>query len=147
MKHFPVEHVEPSIPFLYEVWNWVGDTSILPIKWLEFLHRADSNRFGHLTREQLLSNYVTQPNFDPYGFFFITNRSDVAAAVLVWPTSGEECEMREFAVAEKHRDKGVGEALVDLAHNYALSKGFRCVVCDPGPCEFTANLLRTRGYN
>ena len=21
-----------SIPFLYEVWNWVGDTSILPTK-------------------------------------------------------------------------------------------------------------------
>ena len=75
MKRQLVSEEPPAIPFLYEIWNWVGDTSILPIKWLEFLKKVDKQtgeqRFAEITKDYLLSTYVNHPNFDPYSFFFI----------------------------------------------------------------------------
>ena len=117
--------------FLYEVWNWVGDTSILPIKWFEFLKRVDAkagtDTFAHVSKEYLLRTYVTQPLFDPDGFFFITTRSEVAACVLVWPVNEQECELKELAISPAHEAKGVGYSLVALALNYARQRSFRWV--------------------
>jgi hypothetical protein len=119
---------EVQIPFLYEVWNWVGDTSILPIKWYELLKKHDglckSNIFSAFTREYLLNTYVRNPNFDPNAFFFLTTRSEVVSGVLVWPLNDSTCEFVTVAALPTHRNKQVLEALLSLAVGYAIDKGF-----------------------
>lgn len=120
------EPVHPTIPFLYEIWNWVGDTSILPIKWLELLKKSDSrsssSTFSEVTKESLLE-YVRSPNFDPYGFFFLTTRSETTGGVIVWKTSEKSAELKFLAVLPEHRSKGVGDSLIMLAKQYAYQKG------------------------
>ena len=34
----PVPHAD--VPFMYEVWNWEGDTSVLPGKWASVVQAA-----------------------------------------------------------------------------------------------------------
>lgn len=120
---------EVNIPFLYEYWNWVGDTSILPTKWYELLKKHDqqghTSIFKNYTREFLIGNYVRNSKFDPNGFFFITTRSEVVSGVLVWPLDGERCEFVALAAMVSHRDRETAQAVVSLALNYAVSKGFR----------------------
>lgn len=104
---------EAKAPFLYEVWNWVGDVSILPIKvghtqWFDHLCACDrlagEQNFPGLTKEALISDYIRSPNFDPRGFFFLTHRSDVAGSLLVW-RQAEEIWLRYLAVSPAHRSK------------------------------------------
>ena len=121
-----------SIPFLYEVWNWVGDTSILPTKWYELLKKHDtqshSHTFSSISREFLLNHYVRSPNFDPNGFFFLTTRSEVVSGVLVWPLDENCCELVALASLISHRDKNTLQAIISLALNYAINKGYSQII-------------------
>ena len=74
---------ETQAPFLCEIWNWQGDTSVLPYKvrnltllplqWVEVL----SQTAGYeevIDTKTLKSLYVSTPSFDPNAFFFLTYR-------------------------------------------------------------------------
>ena len=123
--------LEVKIPFLYEMWNWVGDTSILPTKWGELLKKHDlqsgTETFKGLNREVLNARFVRNEKFDPYGFFFITTRSEVVSGVLVWPIDRNSCELVAAAALPGHRDREVAHAAIGLSLNYAISKGFQRV--------------------
>mmetsp|Transcript_32263 Transcript_32263/g.55767 ORF Transcript_32263/g.55767 Transcript_32263/m.55767 type:complete len:146 (-) Transcript_32263:205-642(-) len=132
----PREAEEGVVPFMYEVWSWEGDASILPVKWFDFLQRVDSSTgthyYSHLTKERLIEDYVQSDNFDPDSFFFITQRSEVAGSALLWPTLEGECELLFVAVHESHRDRvrltqKVGEALLSIALDRALKLGMQVV--------------------
>jgi ribosomal protein S18 acetylase RimI-like enzyme len=122
------EPEHPSVPYLFEIWNWVGDTSILPIKWLELLKKSDlrsnSSTFSRVTKEALME-YVRSSNFDPYGFFFLTTRSETTGGLLVWKTEEGRAEIKFLAVLKEHRSKGVGESLIMLAKQYCYNQGIR----------------------
>jgi len=124
---------DPRAPFLYEVWNWEGDPSILPIKWFELLQKHDQQaataKFSNISKDFLVQNYINNEHFDPKGFFFITHRSECVAGLLAWP-KGEICEIKTFAVLNSHWNKGVPESIVALALNYAKNKGFNLVECE-----------------
>lgn len=126
------ERPEITIPFLFEMWNWVGDTSILPTKWSELLKKHDSqcglNSFALVTREILLNQYVKNPKFDPNAFFFLTTRSEAVGGLLIWPCSETVCEMITLIALPSHRDRSTVQALIALGVNYAISKGFNQVV-------------------
>jgi hypothetical protein len=132
MKLILAEKPEIVIPFLYEVWNWVGDTSILPTKWYELLKKNDnqtnSNAFSSITRELLLNQYVRNEKFDPNGFFFLTTRSEVVSGVLVWPISRDTCQLVALVALPAHRDKQVAQAIISLAIVYAINKGYSEVI-------------------
>lgn len=123
--------IEIRIPFLYEYWNWVGDTSILPTKWFELIRKHDqqsgTHTFAGLTRDELLSRYVRDPRFDPRGFFFITTRSETVCGVLVWPISSDSCRFTTLSCLPSHREKETTQAVISLGINYALEKGFKTI--------------------
>jgi hypothetical protein len=121
--------LEIKIPFLYEYWNWVGDTSILPTKWLELLKKHDSQSrsttFSGITRDLLINRYVRDSKFDPQGFFFLTTRSETVSGVLIWPLDHDRCELVCLASLPSHREKETTEAVISLGINYAIEKGFK----------------------
>lgn len=123
---------ETKIPFLYEYWNWVGDTSILPTKWFELLKKHDmqsnTHTFSTITKEKLIHQYIRDSKFDPNGFFFLTTRSEVVSGVLVWPINTEICEFVALASLPSHRDRDTTQAIISLGINYSIQKGFRQVV-------------------
>ena len=120
---------ETKIPFLYEYWNWVGDTSILPTKWFELLKKHDlqsnTRTFSNITRDRLLTQYVRDAKFDPTGFFFLTTRSEVVSGVLIWPINTETCEFVALASLPSHRDRETTQAVISLGINYSIQKGFK----------------------
>ena len=69
-------------PFLYEVWNWQGDESILPYKvyyisltkWMDLIKKANLDYDSNYIKQ----NYYSSDNFDKDSFLFITHRSEVA---------------------------------------------------------------------
>ena len=123
---------ETKIPFLYEYWNWVGDTSILPTKWFELLKKHDlqsnTRTFLNITRDHLITQYVRDPKFDPSGIFFLTTRSEVVSGVLIWPINTESCEFVGLASLPSHRDRETTQAVISLGINYSIQKGFKQVV-------------------
>jgi ribosomal protein S18 acetylase RimI-like enzyme len=142
----PREIEEGRVPFMYEVWNWEGDATILPIKvrtrqWFEFLQRVDSTEdtphFPGLTQELLLQQFIRSDLFDPQAFFFITHRSEVAGSALLWPAAEAGVkELRFVAVHPSHRDKvrvrqQVGEALISIALDYAKKLDCLEVIYEP----------------
>ena len=128
MKLVLQEQPEINIPFLFEMWNWVGDKTILPTKWYELLKKHDkqthSHAFSAYTREYLISTYVRDPKFDPNGFFFLTTRSEAVAGVLVWPINEETCELVALAALPSHRDRETTQCIIALGLCYAFARGF-----------------------
>jgi len=72
---------EPSIPFMHEVWNWEGDKSVLPSKWINILEKA---RGSSISKAELLQNYVETKGFDTNGFFFLTKRSKAIGTAFAY---------------------------------------------------------------
>jgi hypothetical protein len=125
---------EHKVPFLYETWCWEGDESVLPYKWIELLKQSDLiNKFTlEELKEYIKEKYYKNSNFDKKSFYFITHRSDVAGCVYLNSNSnsqsssikeGEKLSVVEFLLLnkKKHGDKGVEEALINLAVNRAQS--------------------------
>jgi hypothetical protein len=125
---------EHKVPFLYETWSWEGDESVLPYKWIELLKQSDLiNKFTiEDLKEYIKEKYYKNPNFDKKSFYFITHRSDVAGCVYLNSNSnsqsnsikeGDKLSVVEFLLLnkKKHGDKGVEEALINLAVNRAQS--------------------------
>jgi hypothetical protein len=90
IPHFKLENLqttslpETQAPFLCEIWNWQGDTSVLPYKWVEVLSSVSGDESAYDTKV-LKQTYVSSPSFDPNAFFFLTYRSHAIGLCLVWP--------------------------------------------------------------
>ena len=105
---------EPEIPFMHEVWNWEGDKSVLPSKWVAIIQHS---RGSSPTAKQLLEKYINTPKFDPNSFFFITKRSKAIGCAIVTDASGKYC-IEYLGTASKERESIEG-ALLDLCAQYA----------------------------
>jgi hypothetical protein len=116
-----------KVPFLYETWNWEGDESCLPYKWLELIKQSDLINKNSIESISVFikENYYKNTNFDKKSFFFITHRSDVAGCVYLNKKNINSIEEDgknltysiEFLLAnkKKHDEKGIEEALLNLA--------------------------------
>lgn len=92
---------ELVVPYLHEIWNWQGDTSVLPFKFESILNSASSGPIKQLknakvsksfddddsgaddflpekyyNHKALKDTWITRQDFDPMGFFFLTYRSN-----------------------------------------------------------------------
>ena len=63
-----------KVPPLCEIWNWQGDTSVLPYKFESVLNSA-STLEEHYKHGELKQKYIKDARFNPDGFFFLTYRS------------------------------------------------------------------------
>ncbi len=77
---------EPQVPILHEIWNWEGDKSVLPSKWVFIIQKA---RGSSPSKEELLHDYIDVPEFDPNGFFFLTKRSKAVGCAIVVNNKGK----------------------------------------------------------
>lgn len=135
---------ETPAPFLCEIWNWQGDTSVLPYKWVEVLSSASGNESAYDTKS-LKQTYVSSPQFDPNAFFFLTYRSHAIGLCLVWPSSVGQYEIKHLCSVPSHRGKGVEECLLGLALKYCKSKGAQSVIInfDEAPLrEYQESVMR-----
>jgi ribosomal protein S18 acetylase RimI-like enzyme len=102
---------------------------------------ADTNGW---TAEFLEERFVSQPGFDPLGFFFITHRGETAGTAFAWvppvavgatSDSGESSGAGPVAgvvhflcVHPRHRGIGVGRALLRLVLARLAQRGEEWVV-------------------
>ena len=106
---------EMQTPPLCEIWNWQGDTSVLPYKFESVLNAAstDPEFYSHSALKQ---EYVQSARFDPDGFFFLTTRSNAIGLTLAYRAVDEETtfEIPFLVAVPSHRNKGVEKALLAL---------------------------------
>jgi hypothetical protein len=104
----------PDIPFLFEVWNWVGDISILPHKWHEILKKC-GDEFSEISKQEL-AELSKSTQFNPNQFFFLTTRSEATACAVLLPRAAPgEMEIGFLAVVPQHRNTpAVCEAIIAL---------------------------------
>ena len=74
---------ELVVPSLCEIWNWQGDTSVLPFKFESVLNSAsiENENYSH---NKLKQEYIMDDRFDPMGFFFLTYRSQAIGLTLAF---------------------------------------------------------------
>ena len=109
---------EPETPFLCEIWNWEGDTSILHFKFESVLNEA-SDGSSSFDCNALKAKYVKDPRFDPMGFFFLTYRSSPIGLALAFTSEIDGIYEVPFLVATpSHRNKGVEACLLGLILKY-----------------------------
>ncbi|TNV77950.1 hypothetical protein FGO68_gene5615 [Halteria grandinella] len=135
---------ETQAPFLCEIWNWQGDTSVLPYKWVEVLSSVSGSETAYDSKT-LKQSYVSSPQFDPNAFFFLTYRSHAIGLCLVWPTPDGQFEIKHLCSVPSHRGKGVEECLLGLALKYCKGKGAKEVTIkfDESPLrEYQEGILR-----
>eukprot|EP00347_Sterkiella_histriomuscorum_P018578 403344980 len=114
---------EPQVPYLSEIWNWQGDTSVLPYKWVEVLNAVAGQGEVYDTK-YLKANFLQSKSFDPDAFFFITYRSHAIGLCLAWPsTDNQTFEIKHLSSVPSKRNQGVEEALISLVLSYIKSKG------------------------
>mmetsp|Transcript_33783 Transcript_33783/g.41766 ORF Transcript_33783/g.41766 Transcript_33783/m.41766 type:complete len:133 (-) Transcript_33783:278-676(-) len=105
-------------PSLCEIWNWQGDTSVLPYKFESVLNSASTEAiYEHAALKQ---QYVKSERFDPEGFFFLTYRSNAIGLTLAYRcTDDPSCfELPYLVCVPNHRNKGVESALLALILQY-----------------------------
>ena len=80
---------EMVTPPLCEIWNWQGDTSVLPYKFESVLNAGstDPEFYGHA---ELKQKYIQDGRFDPDGFFFLTYRSNAIGLTFAYKCAEEE---------------------------------------------------------
>ena len=113
---------EMKTPALCEIWNWQGDTSILPYKF-ESVMNAVSAQAGLYTHTGLKQDYVMNERFDPDGFFFLTYRSNAIGLTLAYRTDEHTFELPFLVCVPGHRNKGVEKALLALILQFCQRKG------------------------
>lgn len=109
---------ELKTPRLYETWNWEGDVSVLPYKWVELVKNSSLTAKYQIEdlKDYLKSNYYNNTSFDKKSFFFLTHRSEVAGCFYLKKLD-QYSYCIEFLLVnnKKHSDKGVEEGLISLA--------------------------------
>ncbi len=95
-------------PPLIEIWNWEGDVSILPFKWLDLIRNTGISVDKNI-KEDLKINYYDNSDFDQKSFFFITSRSDTLGCAYL-----ENDTIIYLLVNKRHVGKGVENSLVKL---------------------------------
>ena len=101
-----------------EIWNWQGDTSVLPYKFESVLNAASTEQiYAH---SALKNEYVKSDRFDPDGFFFLTYRSNAIGLTLAYRSTEEPntFELPFLVCVPNHRNKGVEKALLALILQY-----------------------------
>ena len=127
----PIPHI--PTPYLMEIWNWQGDTSILPFKFESILNACSSvpEKYSHTA---LKKTYIDDKGFDPMGFHFLTSRSTAIGLCFVLPgSSPSECRVVYCACVPKHRHNQVEECLLALTLGYCKGKGYTKVIVDTPP--------------
>ena len=122
-----------ELPLYYEIWNWEGDTTVLPGKWFRVVKKCFGAKFCEQKRiasgDYLRERYGIDgsPTFDPKSFFFITLRSEVVATCFGWVENGSGSNtgiLHWLAVDPTHRKLGIGTALITLVCNRLKERGF-----------------------
>ena len=131
----------PQLPLYYELWNFEGDVSVLPRKWCRLINTCFPERDIPFDEQQFVEKFSSQPQFDPSGFFMITQRSKVVASAFAWQDGPEKEEhdreaarLHWLAVHPDHRGKGLGKMLVALVIDHLRQRGHQRVT------------LRTQGH-
>ena len=117
-----------KIPRLYETWNWEGDLSILPNKWLDLIKNSDLSLKNEInkTKEYIKSEYYNNEKFDKKSFYFLTHRSEVAGCFYLNKFNFENDSNIIYCIEflllniKKHANKGVEEGLIGLAIKRAI---------------------------
>lgn len=109
LKEFYI--LDNKVPSRYETWNWEGDESILPYKWIELIQKAKIELNSDNIKQYLKENYYDNDKFNKQLFFFITHRSEVAGCVYYNLLNNT---IEYFLINLKHLNKGVEEALISL---------------------------------
>ena len=105
-------------PSLCEIWNWQGDTSVLPYKFESVLNAASTEAiYAH---GDLKQEYIKSARFDPDGFFFLTYRSNAIGLTLAYRCEDDPntFELPFLVSVPNHRNKGVEKALLALILQY-----------------------------
>ena len=123
LEKFNFDENKFKIPFLFETWNWEGDESILPFKWIdlikysELLEKKNENFDFDTINIYLKDNYYGLNSFDKLSFFFITNRSDVTGCAYLNKNDGL---IDYFLVNKKFFGNRVEYGLFKLLYNRAI---------------------------
>lgn len=122
-----------SVPLYYEIWNWEGDTDVLPGKWLDVVRASFGSFVDDWSEDRFLAEFANKPQFDTAGFFLVTHRSETVGTVLAWVDDEEVARepnpalqvgrLHWLGVVPQHRRLGVAKALVSMALRYHKSKG------------------------
>ena len=127
-------------PSLCEIWNWQGDTSVLPYKFESVLNASstDPELYNHTALKQ---QYIGDERFDPDGFFFLTYRSNAIGLTLAYPCADEPTtyEIPFLVAVPSHRNKGVEMALLALILEFCKKKGAAKVIVRAPPQALLAS--------
>ena len=113
---------EMLTPSLCEIWNWQGDTSVLPYKFESVLNSSSIEQ-EHYSHGELKQQYIQDERFDPDGFFFLTYRSNAIGLTLAYKVANDNEEEIIYEIpflvcVPSHKDKGVEKALLALILQY-----------------------------
>ena len=110
---------EMKTPSLCEIWNWQGDTSVLPYKFESVLNAVSTDDQLY-THSGLKQEYILNERFDPDGFFFLTYRSNAIGLTLAYRCVDDPnaFEVPFLVCVPSHRNKGVEKALLALILQY-----------------------------
>ena len=133
------ETPELTVPSLCEIWNWQGDTSVLPYKFESVLNSA-SMEIESYNHNKLKQTYIQDERFDPMGFFFLTSRSSAIGLTfaLVSKDDPSHYEIPYLVADPKHKNKGVESALLALILRYCKEKGAKSVTLQSPPQNLIA---------
>jgi len=76
-------------------------------------------------------SYVAQKSFDPFGFFFLTYRSNAVGSVLAWNDSKGNDIIELLSAVPGLNRHDVETALLSLVLNYFKKKGSKKVYIQP----------------
>jgi hypothetical protein len=84
---------------------------------------------------------VTQKAFDPYGFFFLTHRSNAVGAVLAWTDTKGNNVIELLSAVPGINKKDVETGLLELVLGYFKKKGSKRVFIQPFEFGFLAAMM------
>lgn len=130
-----------SIPQFFEMWNWVGDESVLVFKWMDLITKSKLNeeKSSDWSVEKLRSKYIENENFDKKSFFFLTHRSDTAGIAYI----DMKTTIKFLLVNPKYADKKVEHALLTLIIDKAQKMGLTEIEFDKDTSTFKLDYLKS----
>ena len=118
---------EAEVPLYYEVWRWEGDESVLPNTWMGVIRSAFGDFVAGWDADRFRAEFVSQPQFDKAGVFFVTSRGRAVGTAMAWTDSAEETALGRLhwlGVDPAHRRKGIARALVLMVLRRLQQRGF-----------------------
>ncbi len=131
------------IPKLFEVWNWVGDESVLPYKWNDVISKSNLNKIKNSSwdKDKLLIEYINKDNFNKKAFFFITHRSETAGITYLNINKETIPSVEFLLVNPKFNDKNIEHALLTLVVNLCKELNIEKIQIDLNTTTFNLNDL------